>query len=73
MSFDNRPDSDQVYLAERIGDTWGKPLSIAALQKLNTTFGRVVVTDALRMLRGFPPEKVISPYAYLKAVCTVTA
>jgi hypothetical protein len=66
----DRPDEDQVYLAARIEETWGKPLGIPALQRLNTKFGRVLVTQKLRELHGFPPaEAVRSPYAYLIVMC----
>jgi hypothetical protein len=68
---DNRPDADQVYLAERIAETWDKPLGIPALQKLNNAYGRVSVTDALRELHGFPPDEAVrSPFAYLESICT---
>lgn len=61
---------DQLYLAERIGSSWGKPLSPAAIQKLNNVFGTVRVTEALRSLHGFPPEEAVrAPFAYLEAIC----
>ncbi len=60
-----RPDHDQMYLAERISERWEKTLTIPALQRLNTRFGRAVVTAKLRELHGFPPTKVRNPYAYL--------
>ncbi len=64
-----RPDSDQVYLASRISER----LSIPALQKLNTTYGRIAVTNALRLMRGFPPKELKAPYPYLVALCKATA
>lgn len=68
--FDERPDQDQLYLANRLEEAWDKPLGIPALQKLNTRFGRARVTDAMRQLHGFPPEEAVkSPYAYIAAIC----
>ncbi len=60
-----RPDHDQMYLAQRLSDTWGKTLTIPALQRLNTMFGRVAVTNKLRELHGFPPVEVRDLYSYL--------
>lgn len=61
---------DQLYLAERIGSTWHKNLSPAAIQKLNVEFGTEAVLTAMREFHGFPPgEKVREPYAYLRSIC----
>lgn len=72
-SFPTRPTPDQVYLAERIRDTWGPTkgnLTIPALQRLNDRWGVTVVTDAMRSLHGFPPEDAVkSPFAYVEAIC----
>jgi hypothetical protein len=72
-SVDNRPDHDQVSLAEKITATWNASpsnLGLPALQRLNNTFGRPAVADALRSLHGFPPEEAVrSPYAYVESIC----
>jgi hypothetical protein len=72
-SVDNRPDHDQVSLAEKITATWNATpsnLGLPALQRLNNTFGRPAVTDALRSLHGFPPEEAVrSPFAYVESIC----
>lgn len=68
----DRPDEDQMYLVERLADSSeiGRALSPAALQRLNTRFGRPTVTTALRRLHGWPPAVPIrNLYAYLEAVC----
>lgn len=67
----NRPDDDQAYLVEKISEeTNTAPLSMASLQKLNAKYGRPAVTDALRYMRGFPPEvPVRNAYAYVEAIC----
>jgi hypothetical protein len=63
---DTRPTHDQIYLAERINqDAAQGHLSVPAIQRLNNRYGPAAVTVALRMLRGFPPEKLTSAYAYL--------
>jgi hypothetical protein len=68
-----RPTEDQVYLATKITETWGTAkgtITIAGLQKLNDRYGVSVVSDALRSLRGFPPEEAVqSPFAYVEAIC----
>lgn len=71
---DNRPDPDQLYLVGRIWEQWGKDIdedgAVKVAQKLNSRYGRVSVTDALRQLHGFPPEEAVrSPYAYLTTIC----
>ena len=69
---DFRPSHDQMYLASRLNDIAPKGrLTPAALQKLNEEFGRTRVTDALRVMRGFPPESgfTSSLYGYVAAIC----
>jgi hypothetical protein len=67
---DTRPTHDQLYLASVVSDLAPKGrISVRALQKLNTRYGVQAVTDALRCLRGFPPEVAVrSPYAYLVGI-----
>lgn len=65
----DRPDDDQLYLAERLASAWDQELGIPALQKLNSKHGRGAVTSALRQLHGFPPaEAVRSLYAYVDSI-----
>lgn len=65
-----RPTEDQMYLADRINDTAPKArLTPAALQKLNAEFGVRIVSDALRYVRGFPPDELRSAYPYVRAIC----
>jgi hypothetical protein len=67
---DRRPTHDQLYLASRLSPEDAGKLSPAAIQKLNNRYGPAAVTQALRLLRGFPPETEIrSLYAYLESVC----
>jgi hypothetical protein len=73
MEENDRVDQDQLYLARKISEAWDKELTVAALQKLNLLFGRVVVTQALRSLHGFPPTILNNPYAYIQAVCKASA
>lgn len=57
---------DQLYLAEKLD------LTVPAVQKLNTEYGTVIVTDAMRHLHGFPPEEPVeSTYAYVKTLCSL--
>ena len=66
----NQPTPDQLYLAERLDET----LSPAAIVKLNKAHGRINVTDALRQLRGFPPEDPVeNVYAWLDTVASFKA
>jgi hypothetical protein len=69
---DERPTHDQLYLASRLSleaAPQGK-LTPAAIQKLNTRYGVAVVENAMRLLRGFPPDPPVrSSYAYLVAIC----
>jgi hypothetical protein len=69
---DTRPTPDQMYLASRVSETAPRSsarLSVRALQKLNTRYGVQAVTDALRCLRGFPPDVAVrSPYAYVVGI-----
>lgn len=69
----SRPTPDQMYLASRLVSPDDPPkagLSPAALQRLNTRWGRTTVTDALRIMRGFPPEIAVrSVYAYCEGIC----
>lgn len=54
----NQPTPDQLYLAEQLDET----LTPAAIVKLNKAHGRINVTDAMRQLRGFPPEVPVERY-----------
>lgn len=66
---DNRPDSDQVYLAEKLAEAWDQDLGFPALQKLNNAHGRAAVTNAMRGLHGFPPDVAVrSLYAYVDSI-----
>lgn len=68
---DNRPDHDQVNLAEKLADAWGQELAPPALQKLNNKHGRLAVTGALRSLHGFPPSEAIRKlYAYVDEIAS---
>lgn len=60
----NQPTHDQLFLGERLA------ISVPAIVKLNKRWGRVLVTDAMRRLHGFPPEDGIeNVYAYLVTLC----
>lgn len=66
-----RTTEDQIYLAGRINDTWTgrKPITPAAIQRWNNRHGVRAVSDALRTLRGFPPEEALrNPYAYVDSM-----
>lgn len=64
---DSRPTFDQLYLARRLSPD--HPLTPAAVQRLNTRYGVQATLDAMRVMRGFPPEIAIrSPYAYLEGI-----
>ena len=68
--IDNRPTHDQIYLAEKVNDRYEGGsrglVTPAVLQRWNRRYGVVLVSDALRLLHGFPPgDQVRSPYAYL--------
>lgn len=68
---DQRPTFDQLYLAERLSvDAPKGRISPAAIQRLNTRYGVQTVVDAMRLMRGFPPEIAVrSPFAYLEGIC----
>ena len=65
-----RPSEDQIYLAGRLNQHWDtESLTPAAVCKLNKRYGLENVSNALRLVRGFPPAApTSSPYAYLVAV-----
>jgi hypothetical protein len=70
---DNRPTHDQIYLAEKVNarsEVRGRGLiTPASLQRWNTVYGLHSVSDALRLLHGFPPvEPVRSAHAYLAGI-----
>lgn len=67
---DTRPTFDQLYLAERIElDANTAEITIAGIQRLNTRYGVGIVTQALRTVRGFPPETpVLHPYPYVENI-----
>ena len=67
-----RPTPDQMYLASRLRsvDAPEAQLGPAAIQRLNDRYGRTTVTDAMRLMHGFPPEIAVrSPFAYLETLC----
>lgn len=72
---DQRPTYDQLYLASKLvpPSPENRPqagLTPAAIQRLNTRYGVGTVLDAMRLMRGFPPEIAVrSPYAYLEGIC----
>jgi hypothetical protein len=69
---DIRPTHDELYLASRLSpdDAPTARLSPAAIQRLNSRYGVQTVLDAMRLMRGFPPEIAVrSPYAYLETLC----
>ena len=65
-----RPTEDQIYLAGRLNQHWEtESLTPAAVCKLNKLYGLENVSNALRVVRGFPPAvPTTSPYAYVVAV-----
>jgi hypothetical protein len=68
---DERPTYDQLYLASRLSpdDAPQGRLSPAAIQRLNIKYGVQAVTDALRLMRGHPPEQAVRrPYPYLEGM-----
>lgn len=70
---DMRPTHDQIYLAEKVNEHYEGGhrglVTPGALQRWNACYGVGLVTGALRLLHGFPPEdEVRSPYAYVAAV-----
>jgi hypothetical protein len=72
---DERPTYDQLYLASRLSpDNAPKArLSPAAIQRLNNRYGVTAVSDAMRLLHGFPPEIAVrSTYAYVEGICRRT-
>ena len=68
---DTRPTPDQMYLAEMIDRRWDTTaITVAGIQRLNTRYGVVRVTEAMREMHGFPPPgAVLKPYAYLQTIC----
>jgi hypothetical protein len=71
---DRRPTPDQLYLAEMIDRRWDTTeITIAGIQRLNTRYGVVLVTGAMRSLHGFPPPgELLHPYPYLETICKRT-
>lgn len=68
---DDRPTHDQLYLAGFFSVDAAQPrLGPAPLQRLNRRYGVGIVTEALRLMHGFPPEIAVrSQYAYLEGIC----
>jgi hypothetical protein len=65
----NQPTHDQLDLARKLTAAWGQELTPAAVVKLNQTHGRGHVEDAMRSLRGFPPEEAVRKlYAYVDKI-----
>jgi hypothetical protein len=70
----NQPTHDQLDLARKLAAAWGQELTPAAIVKLNKAHGRGNVEDALRSLRGFPPEEAVRKlYAYVAQIAADTA
>jgi hypothetical protein len=66
---DRRPTHDQLYLADRLNENATESrLTPAAIQSLNIRFGVLVVTDALRYMRGFCSPA--APFPYLVRILT---
>lgn len=62
-TVDNRPTYDELYLAERLNENAESSyITVAAIQKLNLSYGVTVVEDALRYMRGFCSPAAPFPY-----------
>lgn len=68
---DMRVTNDQLYLAEQIDRRWDTTeITIAGIQRLNSRYGVVRVTEAMREMHGFPPPgPVLRVYPYLETIC----
>lgn len=60
---------DELYLAGKLNEdrTHGQ-LTPAAIQRLNNRYGTAAVVSAMRLLRGYTPDTLRSPYAYLEGM-----
>ena len=67
---DTRPTPDQMYLAEMIDRRWDTTaITVAGIQRLNSRYGVVRVTAAMREMHGFPPPgPVLRVYPYLETI-----
>lgn len=67
----NQPTHDQKYLAEKLAASWGdKSLTLPAVVRFNQRYGRTLVEDKMRELRGFDPaDAVRNVYAYVEKMC----